>query len=256
MAAASADVRGGCRSNGFLFKENAMKTHLALAGIIAMLAACSHEGSSPSSKSDWGTGLNTVERKYSKPASEVHDAAVASLKGYDVNVAKDRHDEMGSEIVGTRGNDSKIYVTISALDAKSSRAKVRVDPGDSKMATMVHERIAEKLGMGTAKGALLGGNSDTFPYEGELQDGVAAAQRAAKQLNYTVTATDLKDDWATVDARAEDSNPVRFKIEKVKDAEFPLKVTFTAGHGKTDTSKAMIVQMHDAFDREVGGHVK
>ena len=233
-----------------------MKTHLALAGILAMLAACSHEGSSPSSKSDWGTGLNTVERKYSKPAADVHDAAVASLKSLDVNVTKDRHDEMGSEIVAKRGADSKIYVTVSALDAKSSRASVRVEPGDSKLASMVHEKMAERLGMGTAKGALLGGNSDTFPYDGELQDGVDAAQRAAKNLGYTVTGTEVKDDWATVDARAEDSNPVRFKIEKVKDAEFPLKVTFTAGHGKTDTSKTMIVQMHDAFDREVGGHVK
>jgi len=145
---------------------------------------------------------------------------------------------------------------VSALDAKSSRAKVRVDPGDSRLATLVHEKIAEKLGMGTAKAALLGGNSDTFPYEGDLQDAVTAAERAAKDLDYTVTGKEIKDDWAQVDARAQDSNPVRFKIERQKNGEFPLKVTFTAGHGKTDTSKTMVVQMHDAFDREMGGHVK
>lgn len=233
-----------------------MKTHLALAGIVAMLAACSHEGNSPSSKSDWGTGLNSVERKYNKSAADVHEAAVAALKGFDLTVDKDRHDEMGSEIVARRGEQSKVTVNVSALDAKSSRAKVRVDPGDAKLATMVHEKMAEKLGMGTAKGALLGGNTDTFPYEGELQDAVDAAQRAAKGLDYTVTHTEIKDDWATVDARAQDSNPVQFKIERTKNAEFPLKVTFIAGHGKTDTSKTMVVQMHDAFDRQVGGHVK
>jgi len=233
-----------------------MKTHLALAGMVVMLAACSHEGSSPSSKSDWGTGLNTVERKYPKPAADVHDAALAALKNYEIEVTKDRHDEMGSEIVARRGSDSKVTVNVSALDAKSSRAKVRVDPGDSRLATLVHEKIAEKLGMGTAKAALLGGNSDTFPYEGDLQDAVTAAERAAKDLDYTVTGKEIKDDWAQVDARAQDSNPVRFKIERQKNGEFPLKVTFTAGHGKTDTSKTMVVQMHDAFDREMGGHVK
>jgi hypothetical protein len=239
-----------------LFKENAMKKHLALAGIVALLAACSHEGSSPSSKRDWGTGLNTVERKYAKSASDVHDAAVGALKSLDLEVGKDLHDEMGGEIHARRGDYSKVTVHVAALDAKSSRATVRVDPGDAKLATMVHEKMAEKLGMGTAKGALLGGNSDTFPYEGDLPDAVTAAERAAKDLDYTVIGKEVKDDWAQIDARAQDSNPVRFKIERQKDAEFPLKVTFTAGHGKTDTSKTMIVQMHDAFDREIGGHVK
>jgi hypothetical protein len=233
-----------------------MKKHVALAGILAILAACSHEGNSPSSKKDWGTGLNTVERKYNKPAADTYDAAVSALKGYDLKVDTDRHDEFGGQLVGHRADGRKVTVNVTAIDPNNSRAAVRVEPGDTHLSQMIHEKMADKLGMGTAKSALLGGNTEDFPYDADLASGVQAAERAAETLGYTVTAKDVKADWATIDARADDSTPVRIKVERVKKGEFPLKVTFVAGHGKTDGSKALIAKMHDEFDRQIGGHVK
>lgn len=230
-----------------------MKNHLILAGVVAMLAACSHEGNSPSSKSDWGTGLNSVERKYNKTAAEVHDAAVSALKSFDLNVDKDRHDEMGSEVIARRGDDRKITVSISALDNKSSRAKVRVDPGDSKLATMVHEKMAEKLGMGTAKGGLLGGNTDDRTYDADLKTCLDASERTSKSLGWTVTGKELHDTWAQLDARDDNSNPVRFRMDRSDDR---TKVKFTAGAGKTDDSKSMLSKMREEFDRQVAGHAK
>src|SRR5436189_6457086 len=121
-----------------------MKKHLALAGILALLAACSHEGKSPSGKNDWGTGLNTVERKYNKPAADTYDAAVAAVKNFDLTVDRDRHDEMGGEIVGHRSDGRKVMVKVDALDKNNSRASVRIEPGDSRRAQMVHEKMAHK----------------------------------------------------------------------------------------------------------------
>lgn len=239
-----------------LFKENAMKTHFAMAGILAVLAACSHEGTSPSSKSDWGTGLNTVERKYAKPATEVHDAAVAALKSFDLTVDKDRHDEMGGEITARRGEDRKVTVKVSALDSSSSRASVRVDPGDSKLAAMVHEKMADRLGMGTAKGALLGGNTEDRTYDADFKTCLDAAERTAKALDFTVTGKQVEDKWAQLDARASDSNPVRFRMERVDDRTERTKVKFTAGNGKTDASKTLLSRMREEFDRQIAGHAK
>jgi len=233
-----------------------MTKNLALAGILVLLAACSHEGKSPSSKSDWGTGLNTVERKYNKAASDTYDAALAAVKTYDLTIDRDRHDEMGGELVGHRADGSKVTVKVDALDKNNSRATVRVDPGDARLAQMIHEKMADKLGLGTAKAAFFGGNSQDFPYDADLKDGIAAAERAADSLGYTVIGKEVKEDWAQLDARAEDSTPVRIKVERVNNREFPLKVTFIAGHGKTDASKPLIVKMHDEFDRQIGGHVK
>src|SRR6185503_12732944 len=123
-----------------LFKEGCMKTYVALAGILALLAACSHEGKSPSSKSDWGTGLNTVERKYNKTASDTFDAAVAAVKSFDLTIDQDKH--------------------------------------------------------------------------AEFDEGVRAAERSVTELGYTVIGKEVKEDWATIDARAEDSTPVRIKVER------------------------------------------
>jgi hypothetical protein len=239
-----------------MFKENAMKHHLAVAGLLALLAACSHEGSSPSSKSDLGTGLNTVERKYAKTAAQVHDAAVAALKKLDVKLTKDRHDEMGSEIVAERADKSKLMVNVRALDEKSSQAAVRVDPGDSRMATLVHEKIAEELGLGTAKGAMLGGNTEERTYDTGLQACADAAERTAKSLGWTAAGKEVHDKWAQVDARTNDSTPVRFRMDRADDSVERTKVKFTAGTGKTDDSKTLLSRMREEFDRQIAGHAK
>lgn len=233
-----------------------MRTTLALAGVLAMLAACSHEGGSPSSKSDWGTGLNTVERKYNKPASELHDAAVDALKEFNLTVSKDRHDEMGGEIVARRGEDSKVTVKVSALDAKSSRASVRVDPGDSRLATMVHEKIAEKLGMGSAKGALFGGNTEERTYDADLKACLAAAERTARALDWTVTNKELQDKWAHLEARSADSTPAKFRMDRADDRLERTRVKFIAGAGKTDASRTMLSRMREEFERQIAGHAK
>ena len=233
-----------------------MKKHLALGGVVMLLAACSHEGSSPSAKSDWGTGLNTVERKYNKPASDTFDAAMSSLKTLELTVERDRHDEMGGEVVALRGDKSKVTVLVTAVNEKNSKASVRVDPGDSTLATLIHEKIADKLGMAAAKAALFGGNTENFPYDADLVSGIDAADRTVKALSWTLTGKVVHDNEARIDARAEDSTPIRISLERTNDRAFPLKATFIAGHGNTEGGKTLIGRMHDEFDRQLGGHVK
>jgi len=226
-----------------------MKKLIAIAGMAALMAACS-----PSKKSDWGTGLNTVDRKYNKPASETFDAAVAALKSYDIQVNRDRHDAMGGELIGQRANGDKVTVTVSSTDATHSQATVRVDPGDVGLSTMIHEKMAEKLGMGTAKSNLTGGNTFEGYYDLNVKDAVTAAEKTAAKLGWTVVHKDMKGDTAIVDARTDDSTPVRFRAEPTDDNRGRTRVTFIAGAGKTDQSKTLLSKMHDEFDRHAGQH--
>lgn len=233
-----------------------MKKHFALGGIALLLAACSHEGSSPSAKSDLGTGLNTIERSYSKPASDTYDAALSSLKSLELTVDRDRHDEMGGELIALRGDGRKVTVNVTAVDKKSSKASVRVDPGDSTLATLIHEKIADKLGMAAAKAALFGGNTEDYPYDADLVSGIDAADRTVKAMSWTLTGKVVKEGEARIDARAEDSTPIRIRLERTNDRAFPLKATFIAGNGNTEGGKLLIGRMHEEFDRQLGGHVK
>jgi len=233
-----------------------MKSHFAVSGLALLLAACSHEGSSPSAKSDWGTGLNTIERTYSRPASDTVDAAVSSLESLELTVDRNRHDDMGGEIVARRGDRSKVTVNVTAVDKKNCKASVRVDPGDSTLATLIHEKIADKLGMASAKAALFGGNTEDYPYDADLASGIGAADRTVKALGWNLTGKVVKTGEAQIEARAEDSTPIRIRLESMKDRVFPLKATFIAGHGNTEGGKALIGRMHEEFDRQLGGHVK
>lgn len=233
-----------------------MLKHLAPAFAVTLMAACSHEGNSPSSKSDWGTGLNTIARTYDKPASETYSAAVAAIKSLNMTIDKDLHDELGGELTARRAEGNEILVNVTVLDKSSSEAVVRVNPGNSTIATQIHEKIADKLGMGKAKGALLGGNTDEYPYNAELQAGVDAAERTFKALGWNVSAKEIKDTWAQIDARAVNSEPAKIRMERVSDRAFPLKVRFTAGNGNIDGSKQMIDRMREEFARQLGASAR
>jgi len=231
-----------------------MNKHLPLVGVLALLGACAHEGNPSPSRNDGGSGQNTVERKYGRSAPETHNAAVASFRTFDLTVDRDTHDAMGSEVLGHRADGRKVTVKIDAIDGNSSNASIRVEPGDTNMAQMLHEKIADKLGMGKATEAFFSANSETALYDSDLETCLNAADRTAKALDWTVIAKELRDASANLDARAPDSNPARFKIARVDDRGGKTSVTFIAGNGKTDTSKTMITRMHDEFDRQLGIH--
>lgn len=233
-----------------------MNTKLSLAGILTLLAACSHEGSSPSSRSDGGSGVNTVERMYGKTPSESYAAAIAAVRGFDLSLDRDWHDAMGGEVVGHRADGHNVTVKIDAIDSNNSRVSVRVEPGDSNMAQMIHEKITDKLGMGVAREAFLSTNSESVVYDADLQTSLNAAERSAKALGWTVTAKELHDAWAQLDARAADSNPARFRITRVDDGAGKTRITFIAGNGKTDTSQTMIARMREDLDRQLAGHAR
>ena len=144
----------------------------------------------------------------------------------------------------------RVSITLSAGDKNSTRAAIRVEPGNRELAGLVHERLADKLGMGEAKAAFLGGNTGEAVYPFDIPRALAAADRSAKALNFIVTGQETRDDATHLDARTPDSTPVRFAMTVAGSPAGGTKVTFIAGHGKTDTSKTLIAQMKAEFDRQ------
>ena len=226
---------------------------LAAAASIALLASCiTIEKPPPAKPGD----PNTVERRYGKPVDKVWDAAVAAVKSCELRIDTDRHDDLGGELIGRRADGHRVSITLSAVDKTSSRASIRVEPGNRELADVVHERIAEKLGIGEAKAAFLGGNTVDAVYPLDFPRALAAADRSAKALKFIVTGQETRDDGAQLDARTADSTPVRFKMTHASSPEGATTVTFIAGHGKTDLSKTLIAQMKTEFDRQSAADVR
>lgn len=222
---------------------------LPVALAIGLLASCiSIEKPAPAKTGD--PAVNTVERRYGKPVDTVWDAAVAAVKSCDLRIDTDRHDDLGGELVARRADGHRVSIALSAVDKNSSRAAIRVEPGNRELADLVHERLADKLGMGEAKAAFLGGNTADAVYSLDVPRALAAADRSAKALNFIVTGQEIRDDAAHLDARSSDSTPVRFKMTPAESPPGATAVTFIAGRGKTDTSKTLIAQMKTEFDRQ------
>ncbi|HLY75718.1 MAG TPA: DUF3568 family protein [Planctomycetota bacterium] len=225
------------------------RSRVLVAAAVGLLASCiSIEKPAPAHTGD--PAVNTVERRYGKPLDTVWDAAVAAVKSLDLRIDTDRHDELGGELVARRADGHRISIALSAGDKDVTRAAIRVEPGNRELAGLVHERLADKLGMGEAKAAFLGGNTVEDVYSVDFPHALAAADRSAKALKFIVTGQETRDDAAQLDARTPDSTPVRFRMTLAGTPAGATRVTFIAGHGKTDMSKTLIAQMKAEFDRQ------
>jgi hypothetical protein len=219
---------------------------LALTGC----SGSSEPSDSAASRNDLGTGANTVTRKYSKPAADVWDAAESTVKSYNLSIESDRHDQMGGEIVAHRASGERVTVNVRSVDDRNTDAVVRVDPGNRNLANLIHEHIADKLGMGHSKAGVFGDTSVSGTYAATLDRCVAAADSACRSLGLTVTGKDLKDKTATVDAREANSNPVRVQMDRSGDAG--IKATFSAGSSQGSDPKALTAHLKTEFERQLG----
>jgi len=225
-----------------------MKASVLCLSILALAACSSSDKSSSAKQGDLGTGINTVDRQYGRPATDTWDAAVAAVKAYDLKVDSDAHDTMGGELRGHRANGDKVLVKVRSLDDKSSNVSVRVEPGNRNMAEMLHEKIADKLGLKEAKSAFFGGNSVEGTYPHSVEVCAKAAEDAAKRLDFTVTNRDVHDTKGVVDARESNQNPVQFRMKKVDQG---TQVTFIAGKEKSDAMKTLANRMKTEFENSL-----
>jgi len=204
---------------------------------------------------DLGTGANTVDREYSKPAVDVCKAALQSVESAKLTVQSDRHDRMGGETLASRADGKQVRIIVKSIDEKNTRVTVRVEPGDRDLANMLHERIAGNLGMGEAKtGWWSGGNSVDATYPTDLPSCMTSARRAIASLTQTTKDEESHATWGQIDGRLKDSTPARIKMEKVEDKK--TRVWFIVGSSKSDDNKAFAQKLKDEFEtttRAAGG---
>jgi hypothetical protein len=197
-------------------------------------------------ENDLGSGVNTVDREFAKTAPEAWAAAVKSAEKADFKICGDTHDKLGGELVARRASGSEVRIWVKGLDDRSSRVSVRVEPGDRALALMLQERIADQLGLGSAKSTLFGGNSLEATYASPLELCLASARRVFSALKVTVTDEETHVDAFRIDGRLKDSTPVRIRMTKIE--EMRTRVTFIAGNENTADNKAFVQQMRDEFE--------
>jgi hypothetical protein len=218
-------------------------TALASAAVL-ILASCQ--------ANDLGTGANTVDREFSRPAEDVWKASVKGAEAMNLRISCETHDDLGGEIMAARANGHEVRISIKSLSEKTTQVSVRVEPGDHALAKMVQERIAEKLGLGAARTGLFGGNSLEGTYDTQLILSMLAARRALRAVDVTLTGDETHGEWATIDGRRPNSTPVRIRMEAVDPAK--VRVTFTAGNEKSEDNKAFARRMKEEY--EAAAHPK
>ena len=124
-----------------------MKHVAFLALVVMFVSGCDQKETSkitPANR-DLGTGLNTVERTYGRPPSELVPVVQRSLQALDLKMDSEKHDNLGGEIVAIRATGQKVTVIVKGLESNRSTVAVRVEPGDRNLANLVHDKITEHL---------------------------------------------------------------------------------------------------------------
>jgi len=198
---------------------------------------------------DLGTGANTVERDYARTAPDAWKAAVRSAEASGLQIRSDRNDKFGGELVASRANGDEVRIDIRSLSEQLSRVTVRVEPGDRALATMIHERMAEKMGLGAARPGLFGGSSIEGTYLTDLESCRAPARRTFSALDITPTGEDVHATGWRLDGRLKDSTPIRIAAQK--EGDLKTRVAFIAGSEKNEDLKAFARKMRDEFEAAI-----
>ena len=214
-----------------------MKIHCAfLSAILASLLACS--------TSDSGTGLNTVERSYGRPTSEVWDAAVSAAKSFEFTVDDNRHDKMGGEIVARRASGDRVNMKVRSVDSHTTSVSIRVEPGNRNFANQIHDRIAAKVGPAVSR--VDGDATIDSTYTVALGKCALAAEAACKSVSLQVVGKDIREKSGVVDAKDDRSATVRILLDQTGEM---TRVTFCAGDGSE--ARALTTRLKAEFDRQL-----
>jgi hypothetical protein len=211
---------------------------ILLSAALPLLGACH--------SNDLGSGANTVDREFALSADDVWKASIKAAESMDLRVSRNVHDKFGGEFVACRANGNEVHVQVRSLDERHSRVSARVEPGDRTLATLLQERIAEKLGLAEAKAALLGGNTVEATYTTDLGVAMLSARRAFRALQVTLTDEETHAEWARIDGRLKDSTPVRIRVDQVEQCR--MRVTFLCGNSRSDDNRDFARRMKDEFE--------
>ena len=200
-------------------------------------------------ENDLGTGANTLERDYARSAPDAWKAAVRTAESSGLNICKDHYDKFGGELVASRANGDEVRIEVRSLTEQSTRVAVRVEPGDRALATMIHERMAEKMGLGVARSGFFGGSSTEGTYLADLETCRGPARRVFSALDVTLISEDVHASAWKLDGRMKDSTPVRISAQKAGDLK--TRVTFIAGSEKNEDLQAFAKKMREEFEAAI-----
>lgn len=215
--------------------------------LLAGLTSCKTFSGGP----DAATTVNTVTRTYSKPADETWRSIMTVVKELDLRIDSDQHDALGGTLVATRSNKDEVHIEARSADAMNTVVAVSVEPGDKNLATIIQDRISERMGltMGVSKASQAAGSQADGTYDQKLDLCIAAAEKAFAALKLPGARRELHDTWARVDTAHLDSIPVQIRMERTrKDQTF---VVFTVGTGASDDNRTLAARLKTEFERHL-----
>lgn len=227
-----------------------MSTRLKfLTGAMALLSliACKTFGSSKNEPP-----MGSVDRRYSKTPDEITQAVTEALEELNIPIHSETHDALGGQVKAQRANASEdeVVVWYQSQDARTTQVSVAVGKNDRRVATLIQDQIAQKLGAASAKSVPPISAQVDGRYDQNLTQCMAAAEQAMKDLKMDVTHKEVHDTWAQIESRQPDSPPLVVRMSRTDTDK--TQVTFAAGSARSQDTEQFAGRLKTEFERVLG----
>ena len=223
--------------------------NLCIVGCLAALVACDNgKPALAPPTSDLGTGINTVEHRYTKPVSEVLKSAASAVQALGLHSDSEKSDALGGEIVARLATDDKVVITVKGVDQSTTSVSVRVGPGNRNMSNLIHEKIASGLGLQEIPKE---SESVTGVYASGMSVCIDAGEKALRALKYEVVDRKTHEEGAELRGRGEDSVPASFQFQKEADGR--TKVTIQCGTAMGIPNRERCDRLKSEFEKALPG---
>jgi hypothetical protein len=216
------------------------------------MGACGSSEPEPEATSlEEGPVVDPLVRRFDAPFSGVWAAAEEALVEEGVAIDRRRRGTTRGVLVGYGGLSLRVKVRIRPEPGGRVEVGVDILPRDPTLATMIQDRIGDKLSLRRAKADLFGQTSLERAYRDDLEHCMSAAERACRSLNLDIVHKQILHSRGRLEARDDSGRTARFTLQTVPATGRGTEAVVTTEGTADSGEKALLDRIVREFERDL-----
>ena len=185
--------------------------------LLLLTGACGSSPQEPEAAAfEEGPFVDPLLRRYDAPLAGVWAAAEEALVEEGVVIDRRRRGTARGVLAGHGGLGLRVKIRLRSVEEGTIEAGVDILPRDPTLATMIQDRIGDKLSLRRAKADLFGQTTLERTYGEDLERCMAVAEGACRTLHLDIVHKHLEDSRGRLEARDESGRSARFTLRSAR----------------------------------------
>jgi hypothetical protein len=190
--------------------------------------------------------VTRVEREYPQPLEEVREALIGAVPELKFEVQEPRDKRRPLVLRAGRDLGDEIRCELVREESQGTWVSVIVGARDRALAATLHERLLERLALGTRPGGFQSEASRTGTYAPNVAECMDGARAALAKLRMTTTQEEIQATGAFPQGACGDTVQVTLRIVRTEGNQ--TQVTFAVRGEDTPEHRALAEKLRNEFE--------